>query len=143
MRRSCKRRGTGRELYLAKLNECMEAGVNTVEIDLTRGGDRLSIMPKLAEVEPQTTYVACVRRPSIDDLIGVYLMPLDKPLKRVRVPLRPTDEDVILDLQPLVKQAYVRGRYDRLDYSRHVEPPPDKEEAAIIEQFLKQAGKLA
>jgi Protein of unknown function (DUF4058) len=139
---SNKRRGDGQQQYLAKREECLEAGVNVVEIDLTRGGNRYSILPQLETVVPPTNYVACVRRPGIDDLIAVYLLPLDKPLKPMRIPLRPKDADVVLDLQPLVKQAYARGRYDRLDYSRPLDPPPDKEEAAIIERFLQQAGKL-
>lgn len=139
---SNKRSGDGQQLYLTKRDECIAAGVNVVEVDLTRGGNRWSIFPELETVVPPAHYVTCVRRPAKDGLRAVYLMPLDKPLKRVRVPLRPTDEDVILDLQPLVKQAYQRGRYDRLDYSWPLEPPPNKEEAAIIQQFLKQAGKI-
>jgi hypothetical protein len=33
------------------------------------------------------------------------------------------------------------GRYGNLDYDRPLDPPLEKEEAVIAEQFLKAAGK--
>jgi hypothetical protein len=140
---SNKRRGGGLDQYLAKREECLQAGVSLVEIDLTRGGDRYLLLPELEGHVPPAHYVACVRRPAQNDTIGVYLFPLDRPLRRIRIPLRDTDRDAILDLQPLVKQAYVRGRYDRLDYTRPLDPPPHGDEAAVIDRFLKAAGKAA
>jgi hypothetical protein len=68
-------------------------------------------------------------------------MPLDRPLKPMRIPLRAKDEDVILELQPLVEQAYHRGRYGNIDYSRPLDPPLEKDEAAVAERFLQEAGK--
>jgi hypothetical protein len=59
----------------------------------------------------------------------------------MRILLRPSDEDVILELQPLVAQAYVRGRYDTIDYSRPLDPPLNRTEAEFAERILKQAGK--
>jgi hypothetical protein len=132
-----KRPGPGQNLYLAKRDECLQAKVNVVEIDLTRNGDRLSILPELASVHPAPTYVGCVRRAVRPFETAVYLLPLDRPLKPMRIPLRPTDPDAILELQPLVAQAYRFGRYDRLDYSRPLNPPATAEEAAIIGQLLK------
>jgi hypothetical protein len=132
--------GPGQKLYLAKRDECLDADVNVVEIDLTRGGNRLSIMPGLGYVQPPPTYVGCVRRATQPDSVAVYLMPLDRPLRSMRIPLRATDEDVVLHLQPLVEQAYVRGRYGNLDYTQPLYPPLAKEDAAFVEQMLKQAA---
>jgi hypothetical protein len=131
-----KRPGIGQHLYLAKREECLAAGVNVVEIDLTRAGDRLSILPQLGTIWPLPTYVACVRPASRPNYIAVYRLPLDQPLKPIRIPLRAKDEDVVLQLQPLVAQAYVKGRYDRLDYSRPLDPPLSREELEFARQVL-------
>lgn len=43
-------------------------------------------------------------------------------LPSIRIPLRPTDEDIRLPLQSLLDQAYMNGRYgDSLDYDQ----PPE------------------
>jgi hypothetical protein len=130
--------GRDRDLFLAKRKDRLIAGVNVVEIDLTRGGDRASIFP-LAKVVSQATYVGCVWRPTRRNECAVYAMPLDRPLKPMRIPLRATDEDVVLQLQPLVAQAYDRGRYGNLDYSRPLYPPLGNEEADFLNQTLKRA----
>jgi hypothetical protein len=135
---SNKHSGIGQELYLAKIDECRAARVNTVEIDLTRAGNRLALLPSLAQISPQPTYLAWVRRASRFDKVAVYVFPLDRPLRSMAVPLRAHDQDVILELQPLIEQAYQRGRYDRLDYTRPLDPPLTGEDAAVAEQLLKQ-----
>jgi hypothetical protein len=125
---------------LAKQDECRAARVNRVEIDLTRAGSREEIMPWLASVkQPHPTYLAGVWRAVRGAAIEVHLLPLDKPLKSIRIPLRPADKDVVLDLQPLVEQAYHRGRYGNLDYAPVLEPPLTGPEAAIAERVLAQA----
>jgi hypothetical protein len=129
--------GQARDLFLTKRKDCLNAGVNVVEIDLTRGGDRSSILP-LAKVVSQPTYVGCVWRAIRKDAIAVYLMPLAQPLKPMRIPLRATDEDVVLQMQPLVAQAYDRGRYGNLDYSRPLYPPLSDEESAFLHQTLQR-----
>ncbi len=138
---SNKRPGVGQKLYVMKRNECLTADVNFVEIDLTRQGDRYSILPALASIHPLPTYVGCVRRADRPGEIAVYLMPLGQPLKPMRIPLRVSDEDAILHLQPLIAQAYDRGRYDTLDYSRPLDPPLSGPEAEFAERVLKEAGK--
>jgi hypothetical protein len=138
---SNKRPGLAHKLYVAKRDECLAAGVNVVEIDLTRGGSRLSVLPWLGGLGVQPTYVGCVWPAQSPDKIAVYLMPLDQPLKPMRIPLRPKDEDVVLHLQPLVEQAYVRGRYDRLDYTRPLDPPLAGAEAELADRVLREAGK--
>lgn len=139
---SSKVRGTAQRLYLAKREDCLDAGVNFVEIDLTRGGDRFSVLPELESVQPPPAYVGCVRRATRPAGIAVYLLPLDKPLKPIRIPLRASDDDAILQLQPLVAQAYERGRYGNLDYRRPLDPPLAGAEAEFAERALGEAGKL-
>jgi hypothetical protein len=52
-----------------------------------------------------------------------YLMPLRERLPAIRIPLRPTDSDAVLDIQPLVEQADHDGRYDDIHYSLLLRPP--------------------
>jgi hypothetical protein len=136
-----KRPGQGREVYLEKQAECRAAGVNLVEIDLTRSGRREEIFPWLAGVSPRPTYVAGVIRATRRDRVEVHDLPLNRPLKAIRIPLRPADEDVVLELQPLIEQAYHRGRYGTIDYTRPIDPPWTSDEAAMADQILKSVSK--
>jgi hypothetical protein len=57
-------------------------------------------------------------------------MPLRERLPAIRIPLRPTDADVALDIQRLVEQAYADGRYDDIDYRKACRPPLDADDVA-------------
>ena len=136
--RSNKRPGRGRDEYLRKREETRSAGVNLVEIDLLRAGQPVTMVPPSA-VPPthQTPYHACVWRASKPGMCLYYALPLHLPLPRLPVPLRLDDADVSLDLQELVDQSYVRGRYDDIDYRRPPDPPLSAEDAAWAQTVLK------
>jgi len=136
-----KQPGVGQNMYLKKRVECLEAGVNFVEIDLTRGGDRFAIMPFLTRSPVQPCYIACVRRGHDPGPIELHYLPLAQPLKPILIPLRRSDADVVLELQPLVELAYDRGRYGSLDYSRLLNPPLIFQEAAWVDDLLRAASK--
>ena len=53
----------------------------------------------------------------------VVPIPLREPLPNIPIPLRPTDGDVVLKLQPLLDACYRRGRYGSIDYGRPLRPP--------------------
>ncbi len=55
-------------------------------------------------------------------------------------PLRPTDPDVVLDLQPLIDQCHERGRYHRLNYRTDLLPPFSEADAAWVDTFLREHG---
>lgn len=59
----------------------------------------------------------------------------------IRVPLRERDEDVLLELQPLVDQCYRNGRYDTLDYSQATDPPLGPEDAAWAAALLRDRSE--
>ena len=63
-------------------------------------------------------------------------LPLRHRLPAIRLPLRPTDPDVLFDLQPLLDRAYANGRYP-IDYGRPPDPPLDAEDAAWAEGLLR------
>ena len=64
-------------------------------------------------------------------------MPLRERLPIISIPLRATDSDVPLDLQPLLDLAYRNGTYDDTDYSANPVPPLDREDAAWAEGILR------
>ena len=117
--------GLNREQYLRKQREVCSSDANLVEIDLNRFGTHTLAFP-LAHLKPQgrTPYMVCVRRATRRGKAEVYPMPLWERLPVVKVPLRPDDADVPLDLQALVEQCYRNGAYEgRLNYATDPDPP--------------------
>jgi hypothetical protein len=131
-----------RNSYDIKRREIQLAGVNLVEIDLTRAGTRqLAAWP--IPRSHRTTFQACVTRAYdvAHRQAEIYSMPLQKPLPIIKVPLRPTDKDVVIDLQPLVEQAYRRGAYDDIDYTVPPAPALGRADAAWAAELLAALRK--
>ncbi len=70
----------------------------------------------------------------------VYPIRLRDRLPVLRIPLRPGDADVTVDLQPLIDQCHERGRYHLLNYRLALDPPLPPEDAAWVDQVLKEHG---
>lgn len=137
--------GDGRIKYRRKQQECLGARANLAEIDLTREGDReLLVSPWELPPEWRTTYMACVYRGwwKESGRREAYRLALRQRLPAIRLPLRSSDPDIVLDLQPLVDDAYRAGAYDRtIDYHRPVVPPMAPKDAAWADELLKAAGR--
>jgi len=130
----------GRKQYFTKQNELLEAGVNLVEIDLLRAGGW--VMATQQDLYPPTLKhpyrVGVVRAENILEA-EIYPATFASPLPTIRIPLRVTDADVLLPLQPLVDQSYENGRYGNdIDYTQPPEPPLAEPEQQWIIQFLAQ-----
>lgn len=136
-----KKPGDGQAKYKRKQDECVAAKVNLVEIDLTRTGQReLLISPWELPEEYRTSYLASVYRATWEPYgrKEVYKISLRDTLPAIRIPLRVTDKDVILDLQKLIDQAYLSGGYAwTLDYSQPCIPKLDTADAAWAEELLR------
>ena len=116
--------GPNREQYLRKQRDICSSDTNLVEIDLNRFGGHTLAFP-LAHLRRQrrTPYMVCVRRAVRRDVAEVYPMPLWERLPIIRIPLRPDDADVPLDLQALVEQCYRNGGYEgTLNYAADPDP---------------------
>ena len=122
-----------RKAYEEKRASLIDAGVNFVEIDLLRGGDRLvnvqgthyeSLFMGLG---PQH-YTSCVTRAASPERREVYATSLRECLPTIRVPLRTTDADLALPLQDLINRCYTSGRYWKMDQSLDQLRPPLPEE---------------
>lgn len=133
--------GKGRDSYIAKQQSYLRSGVQLVEIDLTRAGDRRAVMPRLTQdlTPPFAAYLAVVHR-SLPHENSVqreyYQLPLEKPLKPIRIPLRVADADIALRLQPLIEAVYENGRYEEIEYSQKLTPPLSFAEQAFLDQCL-------
>lgn len=135
-----KRLGDGLEKYHQKQRECRAAGVNLVEIDLTRAGDRSLIFP-MTRIKPfdRSTYLATIFRAADHYSAWVGRLPLDRRLDAIPIPLRLTDPDILLDLQPLIDQVYENGRYrEEIDYNEKLEPPLSATDAAWMATLLQK-----
>jgi hypothetical protein len=131
--------GPGRELYVKKQQECRASGVNLVEIDLLRAGPWVLCVPEYCvPASYRTTYRVCVFRAGAAWLAEVYRVPLRERLPIIKIPLRPTDADVLLDLQILIEQCYRNGGYDEdLDYHNLPGPPLAPEDARWADALLR------
>jgi hypothetical protein len=133
--------GAGRELHLRKQEELRDGGVNLVEIDLLRDGDRgLLVRPEHIPAHARTTYQVCSWRATHRDRYEVYRAPLQKRLPVIPIPLRPDDADVPLDLQALVDLAYENGGYDSIDYRAAPVPPLSQDDALWADGLLRGRG---
>ena len=135
--------GDGRRQYLLKQRQCADAGTSLVEVDLVRQGQWSVAVPR-ARLSPDWGHdqVTCVYRAWRPLRYEVYPMPLRQRLPAVRVPLRPADPDVVLDLQALVDRAYRAGAYGwTLDYRAEPVPPLGPDDAAWADDLLRAAGK--
>jgi Protein of unknown function (DUF4058) len=135
--------GDGQKLYLQKQQELLLTEANLVEIDLLRSGERVLVVPPRRLPPPhRTPYEICVRRGSKPDWVEVYPVTLQQRLPRFRIPLRPTDQDIALDLQPLIDQCYRKGRYAAtVNYKADPDTRLDAEDAKWADAVLRAAGK--
>jgi hypothetical protein len=135
--------GDARDQYRKKQEDCRSAGVNLVEIDLTRAGRRQLLVHSWVQArDHDSAYQVSVWRAARPSRCEMYPIKLSQPLPAIRIPLRASDPDAVLSLQPLIDTVYVASRYGRtIDYKQPPVPPLDPDDAAFAEQLLKSAGK--
>lgn len=127
----------GRAAYRRKQSEYIQGMINLVEIDLLRSGEFVLAMPEeewpLAHQGPYKICIRRVNRPMIAAGIGIQLQ---ERLPNIAIPLRPQDQDVILELQPIMDDCYRDGRYYTIDYHRPLNPPLSAEERKWVESLI-------
>jgi hypothetical protein len=132
-----------RDRYLRKRNGFIRGVVNVVEIDLVRQGSPVFPGPVQHELRRASAcYGVCVFRATRPGEAEVYPVPLRERLPAIRIPLRPSDADVVLDLQLLIDQCHERGRYHLLNYRLGLDPPLGEGDAAWVDELLRQNGLL-
>ena len=130
-----------RDRYRRKRRAFISGGVNLVEIDLVRQG--APVFPDgIRKVLHRggACYGVCVFRAARPVEHEVYPIRLRDRLPAISVPLRPTDADVIVDLQALIDQGHERGRYHLLNYRLDLDPPLSPEDAVWVDHVLRGHG---
>jgi hypothetical protein len=129
----------GLEKYLQKRDELLGGGVHVIEVDLVRRGNWRGLMrPHVCPLEAVAPYRVTIR---VAGGRTAYLYPVSvrEPLPSVSIPLRPGEDEVKLDLQPLIEQAYDIGGYARLlDYRVSPDPPLEDDDQPWIEALLEE-----
>jgi hypothetical protein len=137
---SNKRPGTpGWDLYQRKRQSLMLAGVNLVEIDLLRGGQRMPMV----DAWPDAPFVLLVARAFREQSCKVWSATLQDRVPVIPVPLLTPDPHLMLDLQPMIDSIYRRFRYARsIDYRQALTPPLRSAESAWLKQQLKGRSRV-
>lgn len=130
--------GKDREAYLLKRSEYLATGVNLVELDLLRKGERPPWTPPM----PATDYYILVSHAAQRPRAGVWPFSVRDPLPVIPIPLSAGDADVLLPLGECFRQAFESAGYEReLDYSQPPNPPLDEPNATWARELL--ASRLA
>jgi Protein of unknown function (DUF4058) len=137
-----KHAGEGQRLFLQKRDDMKRAGVNIVEIDLLRGGDRVLMVP-VEQIPPshRTDYQVCVWCASQPGSVLVYKASLRERLPIMMIPLRPTDPEALLDIQAVLDLCYRNGGYHDIDYTVEPEPRLKKADVAWADALLREQGR--
>ena len=118
---------SGRDLYLRKQREILDGKVHLVEIDLLRGGEHTTAVPRhrLAREAGEFEYHVSIHHfDNLEDFF-VYPIRLNEPLPEIAIPLLPGDPPLLLDLQAVFQRTYNAGPYHReIDYRQDAPPPP-------------------
>jgi uncharacterized protein DUF4058 len=117
----------GRDLYLRKQREVLAGQANLVEIDLLRGGEHTTAVPRQQAEEQAGPFDYHVSVYRFQDANRYYVHPihLASPLPVIGIPLLPGDGEVPLDLQAVFNRCYDTGPYRReVRYDLDVSDPP-------------------
>jgi translation initiation factor 1 (eIF-1/SUI1) len=133
----------GLERYMDKQRDLLAAGAHMVEVDVILQGRHAIRAPlRLITSRHKAHYYICVSPATDRRHISLYPFNLPDPIPAVAIPLRPDDEDIVLDVQPLLDKCYRMGGYDRtIDYN--AEPPVflNSKVAKWMDEMLKEAGR--
>ena len=128
-----KRPGEGRIAYLRKRNQVLASASHLIEIDLLRGGTPLPMSGK-----HPSDYRILVSRADQRPTADLYGFSLQQPIPPFPVPLLPGEEEPILDLQPLLRRIYEKGRYHlAIDYRQPLIPALSEPDQNWVAMLLK------
>ena len=92
-------------------------------------------MPFASEVAP-TLYRILISPSHLRPEAELYGFGLQQPLPQITIPLKPTDDGIAIDLQPIFERVYNRGRYrSRIDYKK---APPASALSKPDQQWLTE-----
>jgi hypothetical protein len=126
---------TGREVYQRLREATLKQGVNLVELDFLLQGR--SPLPVDRSHLPAFDYLVGIIRSRSPDRYELHTFTIDRRLPKIRLPLLPDDNDLMVDLQEIFDRTYDRLDF-HLDYGK---PPPvlvPESTARWIDQILRE-----
>jgi len=137
-----KEAGAGRQKYVDKQTDVLEAGRNLVEIDLLRSGlHTVAVREEAITHLPSYDYLLCVYRSARP--LGFWVKPwtIRARLPVLPIPLSAGDSELRIELQPLFDLAYDRAAIPKLvNYQEEPEPRLAPKDAAWADNLLRKAG---
>jgi uncharacterized protein DUF4058 len=135
----------GRDLYKRKQKELIASQVHVIEVDLLRGGEHTTAVPREAALDACGPFDYHVSVRPFDDLETLYVYPIrfaDR-LPAVDIPLLPGDPSVTIDLQSVFNRCYDCSPYAReIRYGEDaVIPSLPPEQAAWVETIVPAAKR--
>jgi hypothetical protein len=132
------KRQPGLDAFREKRVGLLSGGVNVVEIDLVRAGNWRQLMrPEICPHDGQSLYRVVIRTGGRRPAGYLFPIGLSEVLPEIPVPLRKSEEPLVLPLQPLLNSVYADGRYEQtLDYSQPLDPPLTDEDAVWAKQVV-------
>ena len=108
--------GADREAYLTKRNDYLARGMNFVEIDFLRCGER---MPGIEQVADAADYYILVGRTDQHPRARVWPLLVRDLLPVIPIPLLPSDDELKVSLRACLDADYNDAQYNReTDYTR-------------------------
>jgi hypothetical protein len=136
----------GRKAYQDKQDEYALGGVNLVEIDLLRGGPHVTaitrsrLLRKLGAFDYHISVILADDRPT-EHAAGIRMS--DR-LPVIGIPLDARMPPVMVDLQPLLDDAYDKAKWTELfSYRDPPDPPLTPEQQVWADGILRERGLLA
>ena len=125
----------GWDLYQRKRQSILLSGLNLVEIDLLRNGQR----PPMLDHWPDSPYTLLVSCGDLFKRCRVWPAHFRQPLPTLPVPLAKPDAHIELNLQSMIEAIYERSRYaTSIDYRKPLDPPLNAEETRWLTKRLSE-----
>jgi hypothetical protein len=132
----------GRRLYLSKQRGLLKSRTHLVEIDFLRAGAHTVAISKDRLLRRgRWDYLVCVHHVDPPRRYWVWPILLRDRLPAIRIPLAGGDDDLPVDLQPILDRRYDSGRYAlKLDYHTAPTPPLAEEDDKWAAALLTEHG---
>ena len=127
--------GLHQDEYLAMRRQVLAGSTHLVEIDLRRGGTKLS-PPEL----PPSDYGLLVSRYEKRPMMDFWPVSLRQRLPAIPIPLIAPDADITLDLQAVLDSTYDAAQYGKYIYSEVPDPALLGDDANWANQFVPAMG---
>lgn len=132
-----KRPGEGRDAYLQKRQQVLASQTHLVEIDLLRAGKPMPIQERVPDTDNRILVSRGDRRPTAH----LYAFTLRDVIPNFPLPLKAGDTEPVVNLNAILDGVYQRAGFDlRIDYAQPVQPTLSQEDAAWVDEQLRQAG---